>query len=103
MGSGALNREITVMFERREDGGLRVYSDDVPGFMLSHSNAGLLLGDVQPALEGILSHIYGQPVRTVLIGDLRDELEHAGVIDPAPVAQPIGRTAKSYLAMPVGC
>jgi hypothetical protein len=94
-------REITVVFERREDGGLRAYSDDVPGFLLSHSDAELLLGDVQPALEGILSHIQGKPVRAVLIGDLREELQHVGVIDPASAAQHLSRTEKSYLALAV--
>ncbi len=95
--SGA--REITVVFERREDGGLSAYSDDVPGFVLSHSDAEMLLDDVQPALEGILSHIHGKPVRAVLIGDLREELQHAGVVDLVSAVQHVSRTEKSYLAL----
>lgn len=97
---GLEHLEITVIFERREDGGLRAYSDDVPGFVLSHSNAELLLGDVQPALEGILSHMHGKPVRTVLIGDLKDELEHSGVLERAPLPRQSNRTEKAYLALP---
>jgi hypothetical protein len=51
-----------VIFERREDGGLRVHSDDVPGFVLSHSDPMAVLSDVKPALEQILSHIHGVPI-----------------------------------------
>ena len=54
--------KIIVTFERRDDGGLRAYSDDVPGFVLSHRDADAVLADVKPALEGILSHIYGAQI-----------------------------------------
>lgn len=47
---------ITLCLERREDGGLRVWSDDVPGLVLSHSDAEKVMADVIPALELILSH-----------------------------------------------
>lgn len=99
VGRGLEQLEITVVFERREDGGLRAYSDDVPGFVLSHSDVELLLRDVQPALEGILSHMHGKPVRTVLIGDLKDELEHSGIIARAPFPPQSDRAEKSYLAL----
>jgi hypothetical protein len=98
-GRGLEHLEITVIFERRQDGGLRAYSDDVPGFVLSHSNVELLLRDVQPALEGILSHLHGKPVRTVLIGDLKDELEHSGIIARAPLQAQSHRAEKAYLAL----
>jgi hypothetical protein len=49
--------KITVHLERREDGGLRAYSDEVPGFVLSHSDAKAVLADIKPALEQILSHM----------------------------------------------
>jgi len=54
--------KVVVIFERRGDGGLRVYSDDVPGFVLSHSDPMTVLGDVKPALERILSHMHGVPI-----------------------------------------
>ena len=54
--------KVVVTFERREDGGLRVYSDDVPGFVLSHSDPMTVLGDVKPALERILSYMHGVPI-----------------------------------------
>ena len=54
--------KIVVTLEAREDGGLYAYSDDVPGFVLSHSNPDAVLADVKPALEGILSHMLDGPV-----------------------------------------
>jgi hypothetical protein len=54
--------KVVVSFERRGDGGLRAYSDDVPGFVLSHSDPSAVLADIQPALETILSHMFEAPV-----------------------------------------
>jgi hypothetical protein len=53
---------IVVVFETRQDGGLRVYSDDVPGFMLSHPDYDAVMRDVQPALEQIIGSMVGGPV-----------------------------------------
>jgi hypothetical protein len=50
---------IYVKFEAREDGGLRATCDKVPGFLLSHINHDLVRADVVPALEVILSAMYG--------------------------------------------
>lgn len=57
-----LPQKIVVTFERREDGGLIAYSEDVRGFNLSHSDPKAVLTDVKPALEVILSHVHGEPV-----------------------------------------
>jgi hypothetical protein len=54
---------IYVKFEMREDGGLRASCDKVPGFLLSHSNHGAVRSDVVPALEVILSEMYGVPMK----------------------------------------
>ena len=54
---------ILVVFETRSDGGLRVYSDDVPGFILSHSDATAVLSDVLPALETIVGEMMGSRVK----------------------------------------
>jgi hypothetical protein len=54
--------KIIVRFERRPDGGLRAYSDDVPGFVLSHSDPELVMKDVGPALAGIMSYLLGAEV-----------------------------------------
>ena len=69
-----LPAKIVVVFERRADGGLRAYSDDVPGFVLSHSDLKGLLQDVRPALEGILSHIFKEPVVVEEISRLREQI-----------------------------
>lgn len=58
-----MTKKVTVTFERREDGGLRAWSDDVPGFVLSHRDPEAVLADVKPALERILSHVHGKDVK----------------------------------------
>lgn len=50
--------KLTVRFEKRDDGGLRAWCDDLPGFVLSHSNAEALIKDVEPALEAMLTAKY---------------------------------------------
>jgi hypothetical protein len=59
-------RKVVVVYEHRPDGGLRAYSDDVPGFVLSNANAAAVRDDVIPALEGIISDMIGAPVRVEL-------------------------------------
>ena len=65
--------KVVVTFERRADGGLRAYSDDVPGFVLSHSDQAAVLDDVKPALEKILSHMFdGQVMIAIFAARIRD-------------------------------
>lgn len=47
--------KIRITFERRPDGGLRVYSDELPGLVLSHAEHAAVLADLRPAIEGLLS------------------------------------------------
>jgi hypothetical protein len=54
--------KIIVSFEGREDGGLKAYSDDLPDFVLSHSDPKAVLKDVKSALEGILSCLFKEPI-----------------------------------------
>jgi hypothetical protein len=75
-------KKIQVTFERREDGGLRVHSAALPGFVLSHSEARLVLADVEPALSLMLSEMYSIPMVVEPLTDLATELESAGIIDP---------------------
>jgi hypothetical protein len=58
---------ISVVFEDSTDGGLRVYSDDVPGFMLSHSDANAVKSDVEPALKTIITAMVGAPMTVVFV------------------------------------
>jgi hypothetical protein len=57
---------ISVVFETRPDGGLLVYSDDVPGFILSHHDAEAVYKDVKPALETIIGEMMHTPVTVSL-------------------------------------
>jgi hypothetical protein len=66
--------KIVVTFETRPDGGLRAYSDDVPGFVLSSSDRVALIGDVKPALEKILSHMFKEPVVVEELSHLHEEV-----------------------------
>jgi hypothetical protein len=74
--------KIVVHFERREDGGLRAWCDEIPGFALSHSNVEAVLSDVQPALEGILTYQLGERYVTTPLCDIKAMLERDGIIDP---------------------
>lgn len=68
-------KKIVVHFSRREDGGLRAWCDDVPGFVLSHRDAQAVMDDVEPALETILSSMHGKPV-AVAIRTSRSQTHH---------------------------
>lgn len=45
---------LTVRFCRRDDGGLRAYCSEVPGFFLSGTDRRAVMHDVIPALELLL-------------------------------------------------
>lgn len=53
---------VQVSLERRDDGGLRVWSDDVPELVLSHADADAVLRDLPLALAEILSAKLGNRV-----------------------------------------
>jgi hypothetical protein len=89
--------KVTVTFERRDDGGLRAFSDDVPGFVLSHSNADAVVADVAPALQTMVSSILEAEVVIGELGTLRSELVDAGIID-GPAHEQFTR---EYVAEPV--
>jgi hypothetical protein len=46
-------KRITIHLEPRDDGGLRVCSDDLPGLVLSNADADAVLNDLGPAVKGI--------------------------------------------------
>jgi len=55
--------KVRVCIEPREDGGLRVWSDDLPELVLSHSDSEALIADLPRAMEAILAERFGSPVR----------------------------------------
>ena len=84
---------LKVIFESREDGGLRARCPDVPNFLLSHSDPDLVLKDVGPALETLLTEMYGIPMRVRRVPDLSEAL-HRQIPLPHVCAQNyLGRTA----------
>ncbi len=94
-----LPAKVVVTFERRGDGGLRAYSDDVPGFVLSHTDPLAVLDDVKPALEGILTHTFGSRVLVEELSRLQDQLaglQLAGL--PNEQRQPIP-TQREYVTL----
>lgn len=74
--------KVTVCFEARPDGGLRVYSEDVPGLVLSHTDVDGVLEDVKTAIETLLSHRYGGTFVVNPLPNLRDALEADGIVQP---------------------
>lgn len=48
---------ITVALEDREDGGLRVFSDDLPGLILSGPHRQKVIETIVPAMTAILEHL----------------------------------------------
>lgn len=47
---------VTVTLEDREDGGLQVHSDDLPGLILSGANRAKVAAAIIPAIEAIFMH-----------------------------------------------
>jgi hypothetical protein len=77
-----LSFRVTVCFESRPDGGLRVWSDDVPGLVLSHPNVDDVLEDVTEALKVILSHKLNAEIDVQPPHEIRDALEQGGIVPP---------------------
>lgn len=75
--------KITVCFEERPGGGLRAWSDDVPGLVLSHSDVDAVLADVTEGLGTILSHRFGRRIEVRPLPGIREALEDEGIVPPA--------------------
>lgn len=75
--------QIVVNFERRPDGGLRAYCNEVPGFILSNRDPDKVMGAVEDVLEVILSEMLGQPVKVTPLVGVTDAIEHRVPAAPA--------------------
>jgi hypothetical protein len=51
---------VRVTLIKRKDGGLRAYSDDLPGLILSHSDWWKVLGDLPKAIR-VIKEARSQP------------------------------------------
>lgn len=86
--------KVTVCFEERPGGGLRAWSDDVPGLILSHADVDAVLSDVTEALRVILSDQFGRDIEVRPLPGIREALEDQGIVPPIrPVSGP-----KEYVA-----
>ena len=47
---------VTVTMEDRGDGGLRVYSDDLPGLILSGADRTAVASKIAPAIQALFEH-----------------------------------------------
>jgi hypothetical protein len=77
-------KQLSLIFEKREDGGLRVWSHELPGFVLSHSDCEAVWGDIKPALETILSEMFSARVTVAPVEGLREDLEDVGMLPIYP-------------------
>ena len=74
--------KVTVCFEQRPDGGLRAWSEDVPGLVLSHTNIDGVLADVTEALKVILSYKFNAEIDVQPLPNMREVLENNGIVAP---------------------
>jgi rRNA maturation protein Rpf1 len=85
---------IHVILEKREDGGLRAFSDDIPGLILSNENPDLVLQDIVPALEMIVRQNFdlnlkfrmAQTPSEYMSGDKAKSRSHRTYVAPLPIA-----------------
>jgi hypothetical protein len=74
--------KVTVCFEPRPEGGLRAWSDDVPGLVLSHTDVDGVIEDVVEALRVILSYKFNTEIDVRPLGNIREALEDNGIVAP---------------------
>ncbi len=95
--------KVIVKLQRRRDGGLRAWSDDVPGLVLSGDDPELVLADIGPALQVILSDMLGCEVQTSLLVPEQNMLIHpsSGRVNNNRFGAWLGRAATmEYAAAP---
>jgi hypothetical protein len=61
---------IRVTLERRDGGGLRAWSADAPGLILSSSDPAAVVGDLATAVETIVGERAGHRIRTRAVEEL---------------------------------
>ena len=51
-----ITQEIKITIGPREDGGVRIWSDDMPGLILSGKDALEVIANIGPALKGLIEY-----------------------------------------------
>lgn len=59
-------RIVTVMLEEPPEGGMRVYSDELPGLILSGPNKAKIISAIEPAVRALLA-LKGEAVEELQI------------------------------------
>lgn len=75
--------KVTVIFEPRGDGGLRAYSEDAPGLVLSGSDSEALYNDMIPSLETLFEHNRGIRLKFAPTAEMATILNKGGFLPPA--------------------
>lgn len=83
---------VSVTFEDRGDGGLRVHSDDVPGLYLSSADRDAVLRDVVPAVELLFEKNHGIKVEANPIApNVESMRDSSPAVSPAVAAIETGK------------
>lgn len=64
---------------KREDGGLRAWSDDLPGLILSGESPDWVRRSIPWAVEALLRHA-GEPIHSVTLADWGSPQPHTGQV-----------------------
>lgn len=91
----AMPVKIVVNFEPRPGGGLRAWSDDLPGLVLSHADVDAVIADVEAAIGMMIADRIGHAVRVEPLFNVRDALKDSGVVQPRSALLP---SLKEYVA-----
>lgn len=51
-----IEQEIKIVIGPREDGGVRIWSDDMPGLILSGSDPLKVMSDIGPAIKALIEY-----------------------------------------------
>ena len=74
---------VMVRFRRRDDGGLRAYCNEVPGFFLSGADRRAVMHDVIPALELLLKSNFNLNAHVSPLGyGIFELIEHSKHVIP---------------------
>lgn len=91
--------KVTVRFRRRDDGGLRAYCSEVPGFFLSSIEKRAVMHDVIPALEMLLAANFNLRVQVAPLGyGLYELIEQPQASDMIP---DVAEYEQEYVVLPL--
>lgn len=89
--------KVTVRFRRRDDGGLRAYCSEVPGFFLASADKRGLMRDVIPALELLIKRNFNVDAQVSPLGYGIFELTENVQADPADMVPDMSEYQLEYV------